>query len=133
VVLPSRSGLSSRRLPGQAERTPLGVPADRPVLPWVDDASPEGLDPLHRLGDIDHGEVGQRIGIARATSALVDANRRRPRVALPALALRRLAIIQLKAEELRPEVSGPLGIIGGKLDQGQHWAWHCPQTSDAPR
>jgi hypothetical protein len=31
-----------------------------------------------------------------------------------------LAILQLNAEELRPEVSGALGIISGKLDQGEH-------------
>ena len=88
----------------------------------MDDASPEGLDPLQRLGDIDHGEVGQREGIAWARSALVDPDRWGCRVRLPALALWTLAIAQLNAEQLRPEASGALGVISGELDEGQRGA-----------
>jgi hypothetical protein len=88
------------------------------------------LDSLQRLSDIGHREVGQRKGIAWATSALVDADRWGCRVRLPALSLWTLAILQLNAEELRPEASGALGVIGGELDEGQRGAWHCPHTSD---
>jgi hypothetical protein len=74
------------------------------------------LDPLERLGDVDHGEVGQRKGIAWAGSALVDADRRGSGVRLPALPLWRFAILQFNAEKLPPETSGALRIIGGELD-----------------
>ena len=48
------------RLLGQPERGSLGVSADRPVIPRMDDASTERLDPVQRLADVAHGEVGQR-------------------------------------------------------------------------
>jgi len=88
----------------------------------VYDAPPERLHSLHRLIDIGDREVGQRKGIAWARSALVNPDRRGGRVRLPALSLRTLAIVQLNAEELRPEASGALGVISGELDQGQRGA-----------
>ena len=50
----------SERLASQAERASLGVSADCPSLTGVDDAPTECCDPLQRVGDIDHREVGQR-------------------------------------------------------------------------
>ena len=88
----------------------------------MDDAPPERFDSLQRLSDIGHREVGQREGIAWARSALVDPDRRGCRVRLPALALWTLAIVQLNAEQLRPEASGALGVISGELDEGQRGA-----------
>src|SRR5262249_42809109 len=113
---------ATRRLPGQPERTSLGVPADRPSLPRVHDAPPERFHSLQRLSDIGDREVGQRKGIAWASSALVDADRWAWRVRLPAIALWTLAILQLNAEKLSPEVSGAHGVISGKLDEGQRGA-----------
>ena len=86
------------------------------------DAPPERFHSLQRLGDIGDHEVGQRKGIAWATSALVYADRGGCRMRLPALALCTLAIVQLNAEKLRPEASGALGVISGELDQGQRGA-----------
>ena len=83
------------------------------------DAPAERFDSLQRLSDIGHREVGQREGIAWAGSALVHADGRGCRVRLPALALGTLAILQLNAEELRPESSGALGVISGELDERQ--------------
>jgi hypothetical protein len=85
----------------------------------VHDASSERFDPLQRLSDIGHGEVGQRKGIAWTRSALVDAERWGRSVRLPALSLWALAILQLDAEKLSPEASGTLGVISGELDEGQ--------------
>ena len=86
------------------------------------DAPPERFHSLQCLTDIGHREVGQRKGIARARSALVDADRRGRRVRLPTLALWTLATLQLNAEQLRPEASGALGVISGELDEGQRGA-----------
>ena len=111
------SDLAFERLPCQAERASLGVPTDRPRLPRVDYAPAERLDPLQRLGDIAHREVGQGERIAGAASARMDADRGGSRVRLPALSLSISASLQLNAEELDPEAPGALGIVGGKLDE----------------
>ena len=95
----------------------------------MDHASPERRDPLERLSEIAHGEVGQRKGIAWATSAGMDAERRGSYVRLPALSLGILAGLQLNAEKLGPEAPGALGIICGELDDGQRGAWHCPHNT----
>lgn len=95
----------------------------------MDDRSPESLDPLQRLREIANPEVGQRKGIARATSADMYTNSRRFRVRLPALPLGVLSDLQLNAQKLCPEVSGASRIIGGKLDQGQRRRWHFPHDN----
>jgi hypothetical protein len=77
------------------------------------------LDPLDRLSDVGNREVGQRKGIAWARSPLVDANRWDSRLRLPPFPFRRLAILQLNAEKLRPEASGALGIVSGELYERQ--------------
>jgi hypothetical protein len=97
----------------------------------VDDTPSERLDPFQRPSDVGHREVGQRKGIARATSASMDTHCWGSRVRLPALPLGTFASLQLDAEELRPEAPGALGIIGGELDQGKRGAWHCPHSSAA--
>ena len=101
----------------QPERASLGVLADRPGFPRVDDAPTERFDPLQRRRDIGHREVRQREGIARSTSAGMDADRGGFGARLPALPLAGAASLQLHAEELRPEAPGALGIVSGKLDQ----------------
>ncbi len=111
------SDLAFERLPCQPERASLGVPTDRPRLPRVDYAPAERLDPLQRLGDIAHREVGQRERIAGAASAGMDADRGGSQVRLPALSLSISASLQLNAEELDPEAPGALGIVCGKLDE----------------
>jgi hypothetical protein len=47
----------------------------------------------------------------------MDADRWSSRVRLPALSLSLLAGLQLDAEELHPEASGALGIVGGTFDE----------------
>src|SRR5215218_3649653 len=111
------SDLTFERLPCQPERASLGVPADRPRLPRVDYAPAERLDPLQRLGDIAHREVGQGERIAGAASAGMNADRGGSRVRLPALSLSISASLQLNAEQLDPEAPGALGIVCGKLDE----------------
>src|SRR4051812_24529213 len=102
----SGGGLSS-----EPERASLGVLADRPLLPRVDHAPAERLDPLQRLGDIAYREIRQGERIARSASARMDADRRGCRVRLPALPLSGLAGLQLDAEELHPEATGALWIV----------------------
>src|ERR1700730_10036806 len=114
----SPPSLRAEQLAGQPKRAALGVSADCPLLPRVDDAPAERRDPLQRLGDIDDREVGQREGIAWATSARMYADRR-PRVRLPALSLRTFASLQLNSEKLAPEAPRPLGIVSRELDEGQ--------------
>ena len=109
--------LPSEGLLRQPERTSFGVLADRPGLPWVDHAPTERLDALQCLGDIAHREVGQRVGIAGAASAGMDADRGGSRVRLPALSLSILASLQRGAEKGHPKASGALGIVCGKLDE----------------
>jgi hypothetical protein len=94
----------------------------------MDHAPPERRDPLERLSEIAHGEVGQRKGIAWSTPAGVDAERWGSCVRLPALSLGILAGLERNAEKLRPEVPGALGIICGELDKGQRGASHCPHN-----
>jgi len=76
-------------------------------------APAERLDPLQRLSDIAHRELRQREGIAGSASASMDADRRRALVRLPAFSLSGLAILQLNAEEVHPEVTGALRIVCG--------------------
>jgi len=109
--------LPSERLPRESEGSSLGVLADRPRLSRVDHAPTECLDPFQRLGDVAHREVRQGEGIAGAAPAGMDADRWSSRVRLPALSLSPLAGLQLEAEELHPEASGALGIVGGKFDE----------------
>ena len=111
------SDLRSERLLRQSEGASLGVLADRPFLSGVDHAPTERLDPLQRLGDVAHREVGQGDRIAGAAPAGMNADRGGSGVRLPALSLSILASLQLNAEELRPEASGARGIVGGKLDE----------------
>jgi len=73
----------------------------------VDHAPTERLDPLQRLGDIAHREIGQGERIAGTASAGMDADLGGPI----------LASLQLNAEELHPEAPGALGIVCGKLDE----------------
>ena len=42
---------------GESEGAPLGVPADCPLLAWVDDLTAECLDAGERLIDIGDSEV----------------------------------------------------------------------------
>ena len=95
----------------------LAARTDRPDLARMDNAPAERLDPLQRLGDIAHREVGQGVGIAGAASAGVDANRGGFRVRLPAFSLSGVASLQGNVKEPRPEASCASGIISGKLDE----------------
>jgi hypothetical protein len=88
----------------------------------VDDAPPERRDPLERFGHIDDRKVGQREGIAGATPARMHADRWCSRVRLPALSLWTFASPELNAEELHPEASRALGIIGWELNGGERGA-----------
>ena len=116
--------LRLKRLLGQPERGSLGVSADRPVIPRMDDASTERLDAVQRLADVAHGEVGQRKGVPRPTSALVHTDRRAVRAGLPSLPLARLARVQLYSQKLCPEAPSTLEIVRGELDQRQRGAGH---------
>src|SRR3954449_78160 len=113
------SYLRSLRLLCQPEWASLGVLADRPCLPRVDDAPAERLDPLERVGDIADREIGQRERIAGAGPAGVDADRGRSRVRLPTPPFAVLPSFQLKAQEPHPEPPRALRIVCGKLDQRQ--------------
>jgi hypothetical protein len=77
----------------------------------------ELCDPVQRLRDVADRKVRQREGVAGPASTRVDANRRGARVRLPTLALSLFASLQLSAEELGPEASRALGIVGGELDE----------------
>ena len=87
-------------------------------------APAELLDPLQRLGDVVHCEVRQREGIAGSASARMEPDRGGARVRLPAFSLSGLAILQFNAEEVHPEVTGALWIVGGKLDERQRRGRH---------
>jgi hypothetical protein len=112
-----RLDLRPQGLLSQSERASFRVLADRPCLPRMDHDPTQRLDPLKRLGDVAHGEVGQREGIAGATAAGMDADRGGTPVRLPALSLSISASLQLRAEERGPETSGALEIVGGELDE----------------
>ena len=81
-------------------------------------APAQRLNVRERLGHIAHGEVRQRERIAWAPPPLVDADRRNLRTRLPAIPLRTLTNLELDTEESAPKAQGPLGIVGGELDEG---------------
>ena len=108
--------------PGEAERTPLGVLADRPRLPGMDDAAAERLDPLERLREIVDGEVGQGERVSGAAPPFVDADRRDGRTRLPAGSLPLASRLQRNAQQAAPEASRALGVVGRELDQRQRFA-----------
>ena len=92
------SDLAFERLACEPERASLGVPADRPHIAGMDDTPTERLDPLQRLRDIAHREVGEGERIAGAAPASMDADRGASRVRLPALSLSFLASLELNPE-----------------------------------
>ncbi len=126
---PSSNSGCGQRLLGQPERGSLGVLADRPVLPGVDDASTERLDVLQRLGYVAHREVGQRKRIPRSASARMNTDRWAVRAGLPPCSLSLLARLQLNSQKLRPEAPGALGIVCGELDRGQRGVRHRSHDS----
>lgn len=114
----------------QSEWASLRVLADRPLRSWVDHAAAESPDSRQRFGKIAHREVGQRKGIAGATSAKVYANSGDAQVRLPALPLGVPARVQLNAEKLPPKMSGPLRLIGGELNDRQRQGSHSRTIND---
>ena len=92
------SDLAFERLACQPERASLGVLADRPHIAGMDDTPTERLDPLQRLRDIAHREVGEGERIAGAAPASMDADRGGSRVRLPALSLSVLARLEHNPE-----------------------------------
>jgi len=67
------------------------------------------LDPLQRLGDVAHREVGQGEGVAGPAPAGIDANRGRARVGLPALSLVILASLELLSRSSAQKRADALG------------------------
>ena len=85
----ARCPIALRRLgvEGQPERTPLGVPTDRPPRPGMDNAPAQRFDPAERRVHVRDREVGERDRVAGAGAALVDADGGIAGVCLPAAAL----------------------------------------------
>jgi hypothetical protein len=102
---------------GQAERAPLRVLADRPLVPRMDHGAAKRLDSLGGGGDVAHLEVGERKRVPGAASSGMDAYRGASRMGLPAFALSGAAGLQRDAKQPLPESACPFGIVRGKLDK----------------
>lgn len=108
------------RVEREPERVALGIAADRPRGTRVDHAPAEFADRCQRGIEIGDLEVGQRVRVTRATSALVHAEHGAGyAVGLPAAALAFGAVVELETEDARPEPPSPLGIVSRELDQRQ--------------
>src|SRR5437588_511431 len=114
----------------EREGTALGVLADRPFRPRMDDGPTQRFDLLECRLDVIDRDIRQRKRIAGTAATLVNTD---GRVVVPRLPARTLLLgprHQGASEELRPEPPRALRIIRGKLDQGQ--ATNHEQTIVAP-
>src|SRR2546423_9729642 len=102
---------------GEPEGAALGVLADGEALPGMDHRSAQCLDPAQRVGKVVGLEVGERASVAGAGAAAMEAERRALGVCLPALAFALAPVLQLDPDHALPEALGPLGVVGGALDQ----------------
>lgn len=87
-------------------------------------------DLFERRFQVSDREVRKRCRVPWAAAALVDANRGVAAVRLPAASFGRGALLQLNGEQRRPEPSGAIRIVGGKLDQRERVAH--PNDDNAP-
>ena len=101
----------------QPERTALGVLADRPRVSWVHDAPAERFYAWQRCGQVGDLEVRQGEGVSGATPPSMDPHRGRSSVRLPAVSLSSSPSLEGGTEQLTPEASSSLRIIGGEFDQ----------------
>ncbi len=83
----------------------------------MDDLAAQVAHALERDDHVRHGEVGKREAVARPRPALVDAEVDAAVLALPALALVRPALGELRAQEALPEAARPHGVVGRELDE----------------
>lgn len=104
------------------ERASFRVTAHRPLRPGMNHGSTVRSDLLERRFQVSDREVGKRCGIPRAAASLVDADRDVAVSRLPAAPFGRGALLELHGEQRRPEPSGAIGIVGGKLDQRERVA-----------
>src|SRR3954447_6216828 len=121
---------------GERERAALRVAADGPALAGVDDRAAELLDAGDRGRQVLDGQVGQRDAVARAGAALVEPRGGAAPLRLPAAALVGPAPAEVAPEQAGPEPPGPLGVVGGGLDEGErgpdHHADRIPGTRATP-
>jgi hypothetical protein len=102
----------------EAEGVALRVAADGPPPSRVDDLAAQLGHAAQSVREVGDGEVGQRGAVARARSALVQAEHERtrfPRLKATALAL--LSLFEARPEQAFPEAPGALDVVGRELDQ----------------
>jgi hypothetical protein len=82
-------------------------------------ASAERGDLLERRLHMVHGEIRQRGRFAWASATFVNAEHRSPAHCLPTATFDVAALVELDAEEPRPEPTRAVGIISRELDEAE--------------
>ena len=101
----------------EGEGCALGIAADHPPVARMDDLAAESIHPRYGGSEVGDRKVRERKAVARARAALVQPDHDPLVLGLPAAPILWLTILQSCLQQLLPEVSCPLGIVGGKLDQ----------------
>ena len=87
------------RSESEAERAPLGIPADRPSRPGMDHASAQRGHLLERGVHLGHSEIRQRGRVAWPNATFVNAQHWSPALSLPTATFELAALGEFDAEE----------------------------------